>query len=168
MWRRVYFAFPGTEYARRVVTELERGGVPRTDIHTIARESIDIGGMPTASDAQKKDEIWLVDRLLWGGSLILFTLLLVGCLYSLTIGSLMGVALTLLAAIGVFLAGARFAMFIPHVHLSELRVPLMHGEVVLMVDVPRDRVKEIIALVSRDHPEVGVGGVGWTPHIGAV
>jgi len=39
---------------------------------------------------------------------------------------------------------------------------LEHGEVVLLVDVPFQRVREIEHLVAEPHPEIGVGGVGWT------
>jgi len=56
----------------------------------------------------------------------------------------------------------RFAVRLSHAHLADLRVPLEHGEVVLLVDVPFHRVREIEHLVAERHPEVGVGGVGWT------
>ena len=34
----------------------------------------------------------------------------------------------------------------------------------LMVDVPASRVHDVEQVVSRRHPEVGVGGVGWHIH----
>jgi hypothetical protein len=61
-----------------------------------------------------------------------------------------------------FVAGERFAVKLPHDHMSDLRIPLAHGEVVLMVDVPKHRVSDIESLVSRHHPEASMGGVGWT------
>ena len=64
--------------------------------------------------------------------------------------------------IATFIAGERFAVKLPHAHLTDLRVPLEHGEVVLLVDVPFERVREIEHLVAERHPEIGVGGVGWT------
>ena len=62
------------------------------------------------------------------------------------------------------LTGARFAAHLPHAHLDEQAIPLRHGEVILMVDVPETKVHEVERLVSRRHPEVGVGGVGWHIH----
>jgi hypothetical protein len=60
-------------------------------------------------------------------------------------------------------AGNRFAARLPHAHLMDLRVPLEHGEVVLLVDVPSSRqLHEIEHLLAGRHPELGVGGVGWT------
>jgi len=58
--------------------------------------------------------------------------------------------------------GGRVAGKVPHFHLSGMRVPFAHGEEILLVDVPRTHVHEIEQLVSRRHPETGVGGVGWT------
>jgi hypothetical protein len=48
------------------------------------------------------------------------------------------------------------------VHLGEFRDALAHGEVLLMVDVPRGRVSEVEDRVHRHHPEATVGGVGWS------
>ena len=49
----------------------------------------------------------------------------------------------------------------PHAHPVNVRVPLRHGEIVLMVDVAFSRVHEFEHLISRRHPEAGVAGVGW-------
>ena len=38
----------------------------------------------------------------------------------------------------------------------------LDGEVILLVDAARTRVHEIEQVVSRHHPEAGLGGVGWT------
>jgi hypothetical protein len=72
-----------------------------------------------------------------------------------------GAVVSLAVLVAPFVAGERFAVRLPHAHLADLRVPLEHGEVVLLVDVPFRRVREIEHLVSQRHPEVGVGGVGW-------
>ena len=61
-----------------------------------------------------------------------------------------------------FIAGERFAVKLPHTHLADLRVPLEHGEVMLLVDVRFQRVRETEHLVAERHPETGVGGVRWT------
>ncbi|MGA7979226.1 MAG: hypothetical protein WCA32_03265 [Chromatiaceae bacterium] len=61
-----------------------------------------------------------------------------------------------------FVVGDRFAVKLPHAHLSDLQIPLQHGEILLLVDTPFHRVREIEHLISERHPEVGVGGVHWT------
>jgi hypothetical protein len=145
-----------------VVDELERAGIERANMHTIARGDVDITGLPRASDAQRKDRVWFWEQVFWTGNLALFGLSLLGCVLALWEGSVAGLIFSLLVVMVTFLLGNRFAVVTPHVHLDEMRVPLLHGEVVLMVDLPRARVEEIEQLISRHHPEAGVGGVGWT------
>jgi len=77
-------------------------------------------------------------------------------------GSPAGILVSLAVMLATFFAGKRFAVKLPHAHLADLRVPLEHGEVVLLVDVPVRRVREVEHLVAERHPEIGVGGVGWT------
>jgi len=65
-------------------------------------------------------------------------------------------------AIPSVIIGECFVVKLPHTHLSDMRVPIAIGEVVLLVDVPPSRVPEIEQLVSHHHPEAFVGGAGWT------
>jgi len=51
---------------------------------------------------------------------------------------------------------------VPDTHLDEFRGALSHSEVLLMVDVPRQRVAEIEEIVRQQHPEATLGGAGWT------
>ena len=162
MWRRLYVAFPHAEQARGVVAELEQAGVKREQIHTIARPDVDIAGLPVANEAQRQDRVWFWERLFWNGNLAAFAVALVVAALALYAGAPGWAMVAAAAAIVAVVLGDLFAVKVPHVHLSEMRVPLNHGEVVLLVDVPRDRLLEIEQLVSRHHPEAGVGGVGWT------
>ena len=162
MWRRLYFTFPHAEHARRVVAELERDGVNRNRIHTIARPDVDLSGLPIANEAQRKDRVWFWERTFWNGNLIFFAIMLAIAALTLYAGSPGWTIVALAAALAAVVLGERFAVKVPHVHLSEMRVPMIHGEVIIMVDVPRTRVRDIEQMVIRHHPEAGVGGVGWT------
>lgn len=162
MWRRIYFSFPRAEQARRSVAELERAGIARDRIHTIAKPGVDVAGLPIANEAQRSDRTWFWERVYWHGNLVLFALALAAAVLAIYAGSPWWTIVAAVVAIASLVIGQRFAAKVPHVHLSELRVPFAHGEVLLLVDVPRSRVREIEQLVSRHHPEAGVGGVGWT------
>jgi hypothetical protein len=61
-----------------------------------------------------------------------------------------------------FIAGERFANMILHAHLDEVHGALAHGEILLMVDVPKQRIPEINELVLNHHPEAELGAVGLT------
>jgi hypothetical protein len=47
-----------------------------------------------------------------------------------------------------FVVGDRFAVKPPHAHLSELQIPLQQREILLLVDIPFHRVREIEHLIS--------------------
>jgi hypothetical protein len=61
-----------------------------------------------------------------------------------------------------FAFGVWFIARVPDVHLQGFLQELAHGEIVLMVDVPRARAAEIEQRVERRHPQVQSGGSGWT------
>ncbi len=162
MWRRLYFTFPHADHARRVVADLELAGVGRDRIHTLARPDVDISGLPIANAAQRQDRVWFWERTLWNGNLAFFAIMLAFAALALYADSPGWAIVAAAAALTAVVLGERFAVKVPHVHLSEMRVPMTHGEVIILVDVPRTRVRDIEQLVSRHHPEAGVGGVGWT------
>jgi hypothetical protein len=162
MWRRIYFSFPSAEQARRVIAELETAGVNRDHIHTIARPDVGIADLPVANETQCRDRVWFWDRVFWYGNLAYFAVALAAAVLALYLGSPGWASVAALMAVALVILGKRFVVKPPHIHLSELRLPIAHGEVILLVDVPRSRVHEIEQAVSRHHPETGLGGVGWT------
>ena len=162
MLRRLYFLFPDAAHAGDVARELQAAGIGRDHLHAIARDDIDISPLPTATARQRSDRVWLVERIYWNANLALFGLALAGFIVSLLQGFTAWSMAALLVMAVTFLGGWHFAVNVPHVHLSEVRQALTHGEILLMVDVPRKRVAEVSELVVRRHPEAELGGVGWT------
>lgn len=162
MKRRLYFLFPTAGDARRLVRELAAAGVDEGHIHALARTDIDLSGLPPATRRQQHDTVWRLEQALWGSNLAVFGAALLGLVVALILGLAAWalLAVTLMAA--SFSAGAAFALRVPNTHLDECREALRHGEVLLMVDVPRRKVAEIEELVYRRHPEAIAGGVGWT------
>ncbi len=164
MMRRLYFAIPDARQARRILDELRAAGVDAAGLSALAGPGVDLAGLPAASEAQARDRIWLLDRLFWRGSLTLFFGALAALVLAAANGWIPGVIGALAVLVVSFLSGYRFLVRLPHSHLADLRVPLSHGEIVLLVDVPRGRVAEIEERVSRRHPEAHLGGVGWSLH----
>ncbi len=162
MRRRLFFLFPDEEHALRVVDELVQNGLDRSHVHALAGGRMKLSNLSPATPQQRADKVWLLERLFWNGNLAVFTLALLGLLASLYWGFSTWSVLAIGIMLITFIVGERFAVTLPHIHLNEFRGALSHGEVLLMVDIPKERVAEIEELVHRGHPEAGVGGVGWT------
>jgi len=164
MERRIFFAFPEPAQARSAVNELVAAGIPRTDIHAVAFDPQAVADLPPATAEQRRDRTWGLETTYWRANLALFFVALVGLVAALYAGMPILAMLALGIMVLTLLTGEHFAVRLPHAHLDEQSVPLHHGEVVLMVDVPNSRVHDVEQAVSRRHPEVGVTGVGWHIH----
>lgn len=162
MYRRLYFLFSDREHAQQVVHELADGKVPPGRLHALAREGTDLTGLPDATDPQRHDAAWRLERRLWDANLALFAAAFLGLIAALWFGAVIWVVAPLAIMAFSFVAGAIFAVRIPDAHLDEFREALRHGDILLMVDVPTRRVAEIEEIVHRRHPDAVVGGVGWT------
>lgn len=164
MKRRLYFLFPDAAAARRAVSDLGANGVANDRIHTIARDGVDVSGLPPATARQRRDTLCRLERGLWNCNLAVFAL----ALATMTAGWAFGNALVWVPALAVMLlsvgGGALFALRLPSVHLDEFRAALGHGEILLMVDVSRECVESIEELMLRVHPAAVPGGSSWTPN----
>ncbi len=161
-FRRLYFVIPDETQATQVVNDLETAGVGRQHMHAIAGRGTTLTQLPPATERQRQDAGARLERLAWSGNLVLFFLGTVGLIASLAWSSLVGGALSVALMMLTLAAGAWFALRVPDTHLDEFRGALSHSEILLMVDVPRQRVAEIEEMVRRRHPEATPGGTGWT------
>lgn len=168
MWRRLYLTFPDSDHARTANAELVASGVAPNHIHALAARDEDLQGLPPATAEQRSDQIWFWEQFYWNGNLAIFAIALLGLIAAVVMGSV-GAALIALAVMALtFFSGNYFASNIPHAHLNEMREPLSHGEVVLMVDLPPEQVRQVDDEVRHHHPEAGGHVVGWSlPTLGA-
>lgn len=163
MNRRLYFLFPDAAHARRAIDKLpHETGVDIDHIHTLARSDESTEQLPRSTPAQRRDFAGLLETALWNGNLALFALALVVLVAALLQGSAAWAALALLVMGLTFVGGAWFTNHVPHVHLDEFRDALGHGEVLLMVDVPRTRVPTVENYLLRRYPEAVAGGSSWS------
>ncbi len=161
MLRRLYFLFPYVSQASRVVGELQDLGLDREHLHAVAREGVNLGDLPSAGHAQRRDLVRTVENAVWRGNLAVFAAAFAGLLAALAAGSAGWALVAAGVVVTSFVLGLLFT-YVPNAHLSELREAIAHGEILLLVDVPLSRVKEVEDLVHKHHPEATVGGVGWT------
>lgn len=154
--------FPGRQFAEKAVVDLVSLGVDQRHMHTIAREGVDISGLPKATVRQRSDLAGRIDQWLWDINLLVFFVALAIFLVALWSAS-WGWAVAGFIVMGTtFSLGNYYARHVPHAHMTECQTALRHGEVLLLVDVPRWRQAAIEKAMRKQHSEIEIGGVGWT------
>jgi len=161
MLRRLFFLFPDEKHAQRVVYELINRNIPQHRMHAITH-GVKLRTLPEATERQKRDTAFRVEWFLWNMNLLIFTFALIALIATLASGEILWSAVAFSIMLATFIAGERFVVYVPDVHLTEFTDALSHGEILLMVDVPRNRVAEIEHFVHHQHPEAFVGGVSWS------
>ena len=160
MLRRLFFLFPDEPHAQRAVDQLVNLNIPLRRIHAIA--TVELKTLPQATQRQKKDTAFRIERFLWGANLVVFTLALAALVIAIVNAEFNWAMIALSIMAITFIAGEQFAVHIPRVHLDEFTDALSHGEILLMIDVPSKRVAEIEDFVHHKYPEAAVGGVSWS------
>lgn len=161
MKRRLYLLFPDTVCARAAVDDLVWHGVGKRHIHGIARVGVALDGLPAATVRQQRDLLHHLERLWWNTNLVLFFGAGLGLLLALLNAEPLW-ALLMAALMVVTLVLGVLETHLPNMGVAALRDALRHGEVLLLVDVPEQRVAEIETYIHGRHPEVALGGVSWT------
>jgi len=161
MLRRLFYLFPDEPHAQRAVNKLLSLDIPERRIHAIA-EGVELKTLPQATQRQKKDTAFRIERFLWSANLVVFAVALLALVGALVAGEYNWAIVPLLIMVVTFIAGDQFAVHVPDVHLTEFTDALSHGEILLMVDVPFNRIAEIDDIVRHNYPEAVAGGVSWT------
>jgi hypothetical protein len=160
--RRIYFLVPSVASARAIVDELLLARVEQRHIHIVAREGTPLEDLPEAGIAQTSDLIPAIEKGLAAGGL---SGLLAGALAvtfppaGLVLG---GGALLGLTAFGAGFGAWMSSMVgigLPSGRLKPFEDAIALGELLMMIDVPRDRVEEVEAVVRRHHPEAVLEGI---------
>ena len=161
MLRRLFFLFPDEPHAQRVVDQLVALNIPIRHIHAIG-QNVELKTLPQATQRQKNDTAFRIEKFLWSANLAVFAFALVALVTALAAKEFNWATVSLLTMAATFFAGEQFAVHVPDVHLSEFTDALSHGEILLMIDVPFKRVTEIERFIHRKYPDAYGGGVGWS------
>lgn len=162
MNRRLYFVLPNLPSAERTMDDLLLARIEARRIHCLARRDIDLGRLPPASFLQKTDTVHGAE-----------TGMVIGGIAGVIGGSLAiffppaGVPLQLVTVLVTGVAGALFGTWVasmvgtavPNSRLARFNADIGRGRILMMVDAPFTRSKEIADLVVRRHPEAMSGGM---------
>lgn len=166
--RRIYFLVPDLKTASTVTDELLLARIEERHIHVIAREGTELGDLPKASLLQTSDVIPAVERGLAVGGVT---------------GILAGVAAVSFPPAGVVLGGgailatalagsgigawmaSMIGLDVTNTQIKQFEQDIEKGEILFLVDVPKERVEQIEAMVKSHHPNADIEGI--EPHIPA-
>ncbi|MDD1651394.1 MAG: DUF1269 domain-containing protein [Methylococcaceae bacterium] len=162
--RRIYFLVPNTTIAHAIVDELLLDRVEARHIHVVAKSGIPLGDLPEATVFHKSDFFPALEQgLAMGGATgLLAGLAAVALPTGLVLGGGAVFAITLAGAGVGGLMSTMVGISIDSRRIEEFQAAIERGELLLMIDVPRDRVEEIETIVMKHHPEVECEGAD--PH----
>ncbi|AAU91124.1 MULTISPECIES: hypothetical protein [Methylococcus] len=158
--KRIYFLVPSVELAHAIVDELLLARVEERHIHILAKVGTPLGDLPEASLFQKSDFIPAMERGLAIGGITgtMAGLVAVALPTGMVLGGGAVLAIALAGAgIGSWLAGM-IGLDVENSRLKNYQSAVEKGELLLMVDVPRERVEEIHQRVQKHHPEAEFEG----------
>jgi hypothetical protein len=166
--RRIYFLVPDVPAAKRVVDDLLLARIEERHLHVIARRGTPLEDLPEASLLQKSDFIPAVQR----GAVLGWSVGLIAGLVGVALppaGPVIAGGLVLAtslagAGVGAWLSGM-VGMSVGNTRIKEFETAIEAGHVLVLADVPRDRVEELEARVRTHVPGVEIERT--EPHIPA-
>jgi len=158
--RRIYFLAPNLEVSKKIVDELLLARIEERHIHVLAKRGTPMESLPEATYLQKSDFIPALEQGLAVGGL---TGMLAGLVAVAMPGGLVlaggAVLAASLAGAGVgALMSSMVGSSIGNRRIEQFDEAMEKGEFLIMIDVPKDRVEEIEALVQEHHPDAECGG----------
>ncbi len=157
--RRLYFLLPDLDTTHKVVEELLLSHVEERHIHIIAKEGVPLGDLPQANLLQKSDFIPAVERgvALGGAAGVLAGLTALAVAGVVTAGGALLASGLVGAGMGAWLGGM-IGVDVENTQIKKFHEAIEKGEILVLVDVPKDQVEAIQALVKKHHPEVDFEG----------
>ncbi len=158
--RRIYFLAPNIETTHKIVDELRAEGIEDRHMHILAKRDTPLEDMPEASEFQKTDFIPAVER---GAALGATTGLLAGLVglrfagFAIAGGPVLGI-LFYGATIGAMMSGLA-GLEVGNSRVKQYEEAIERGELLVMVDIPKERIDAMSQLIVKHHPTAQFEGV---------
>ncbi|MCD2451698.1 general stress protein [Methylicorpusculum oleiharenae] len=158
--RRIYFLAPDIKTTHKIVDDLRAEGLEEHHMHILAKRDTPLEDMPEASEFQKTDFIPAVER---GAALGAATGLLAGLVglrfagFAIAGGPVLGV-LFYGATIGAMMSGLA-GLEVGNSRVKDYADAIENGQVLIMVDIPKDRIDTIRQVIVKHHPAAKFEGI---------
>lgn len=157
--RRLYFLFPDVPHCQQMVNELLLQYIDIKHMHAVANDNVHLGSLPEASIFQKSD----FRHSVWMGFVVgIFLGIIIGLAVHFYLDIEWGIWMFIIPLIIAFLSAwgaSMIGIMSPNVELDRFNKAFNEGKILLIVDVPKDRVHEIEAIAVKLHPEAKVAGM---------
>lgn len=167
MRRRIYWLMPDLASARQAMHDLVQARVEVARLHFAAAEGADLSGLHEANIWQTSDVVHAAKNgLLIGCALGALVGLLAATVFPLLEGGWaweLSAMLVLLGGLMGAWSASMVGISIPSQRLARFEGALAAGQILLMADLPRERVQEIEALLASAHPEAHFEGEDALP-----
>jgi hypothetical protein len=162
--RRIYFLAPNIDTTKKIVDDLLLARVEERHIHVLAKRGTPLEDLPEASFLQKTDFLPSLEQgvALGGATGLLAGLVAVALPTGLVLGGGAIFAITLAGAGVGGLMSSMVGSSIGSRRIEQFQEAMEKGEFLVMVDVPRQRVADMEAIIKKHHPEVECEGTD--PH----
>ena len=159
--KRIYFLVPDITTTKKIVDNLLLARIEEKHIHVLAKRGTPLEDLPEASLLQKSDFIPAVEQgLALGGSTGMLAGLVAVVLppaSTVIAGGVLLAATLAGAGVGAWISGM-VGMSIGNRRTKEFEDAIEAGELLVLVDAPRERVDEIEASVKQHLPQVEIDG----------
>jgi hypothetical protein len=159
--RRLYFLMPDIAITHELVKELLLSHVEERYIHVIAKEGIPMEDLPEASLLQKSDFIPAIERGVALGAVTGLAAGMVAMAFPPAGLVLGGGAVFAMGAVSAGIGGWLSSMIgssVPSSRLKKFEDAIDQGEILVLVDIPRERVDEVEDLVRKHFPQAHIEG----------
>lgn len=161
MKRQLYYLLPNILHTKEICNELNELHISESDIHAVVNKKTEIEGVNDIHSLSEPDHDSIFESHLWQLNLILFAVAFVAFISMLVLQSTFYIALPIVAMIATLSAGFYFVMNFPNAHWSEFYDAVHHGEILLIVDVPKKSMSYVDHVLHEHHPELISGGACW-------
>lgn len=158
--KRIYFLAPNIEVSKKMVDELLLARIEERHLHVLAKRGTPMENLPEATYLQKSDFVPALEHGLAVGGL---TGVLAGLVaVALPAGPVLaGGAILATSLVGAGVGGwvsSMVGISVGNRRTRQFEEAMEKGEFLFMIDVPKDRVEEIEALIKMHHPDAECGG----------
>lgn len=158
--RRIYFLAPNIEVTHKIVDELRTLDIKDRHMHVLAKRDTPLEDLPEATEFQKTDFVSAMER---GAALGATTGLLAGLVglrfagFAIAGAPVLGV-LFFGGTIGVMMSGLA-GLQVGNSKVKKYEEAIENGELLVMVDIAKERIDEISEIITKHHPRAEFEGI---------